>query len=408
MGNAAQSLVLNVSFGGGYDNNVLIVPSEDEVPVPTLGRRESRLGFATVGLSYSLEKGSFGAFAGVNGAGTYYPSLSDDVNTYYTASAGVTWRRPLTQRMTIGLGESVILSPFYNFTGIESLTGVSVEGGPQQTPFELGTELNSRLNSRANIDLSYQLTRRITAGVGVNQLDTFTLDGERELTSAAGTAGLGFQITRNLNLRLGYRYNTAKYAETDLRTSSHSADIGLGFNRGFTFALTRKTRLTLGGGIEAIRGLTLDDKIQFVVTGDATLTREIGRSWRAAVNYGRGVSFDQAFQRPVLRDTAGASLTGMFNRRLSFRSGARALFGQVGPDTPGNRITGYSAAAGLGFALSRMVQLGVDYGYAEYELGETVVLPEGVSRQADRHSVRAYVSTFLPIFTRTRRPNAAR
>jgi hypothetical protein len=59
--------------------------------------------------------------------------------------------------------------------------------------------------------------------------------------------------------------------------------------------------------------------------------------------------------------------------------------------------------ASLGYALSRKVNLALTYGYYRHRFDRGVVLPSDFSSTFNRHSLRATVSVWAPLFQRARR-----
>ena len=96
--------------------------------------------------------------------------------------------------------------------------------------------------------------------------------------------------------------------------------------------------------------------MDYYLTGNARLNREIGRTWNAALGYIRSVSYIATYGEPFFSDAVNATLGGMINRRLQFRSGARASLGSVGAAGNSNYDT-YYGSTGVTYALSRYVGL---------------------------------------------------
>ena len=61
---------------------------------------------------------------------------------------------------------------------------------------------------------------------------------------------------------------------------------------------------------------------QFFVTGAATLSRTLSRTWSASVGYSRGVTYALGFLEPFYTDSATAGLGGQVVERLFFSLGA--------------------------------------------------------------------------------------
>jgi hypothetical protein len=146
----------------------------------------------------------------------------------------------------------------------------------------------------------------------------------------------------------------------------------------------------------------------FRLTGNAALTREIARSWAASLSYNRGMGFVERFREPFFTDTVTLGLDGMISRRLSFRSAAGAVTGDVGLSSNANTFGSYFGSTGLNLGITRSVALGTDYNYYRYSFARADGLPTGIARQMGRHSARVYLSVWVPIVQRGRRTDASR
>ena len=109
----------------------------------------------------------------------------------------------------------------------------------------------------------------------------------------------------------------------------------------------------------------------------------------------------------LLYDGVGTSVGGLLGQRLRFQARAEAVRGQVGV-TGTKPYHAYRGAAVLSMAASRYVSLNASYMYSRHEFRGNVALPPGSLAYADRHGARVFVSTLLPLYSRTRRPDATR
>jgi hypothetical protein len=110
----------------------------------------------------------------------------------------------------------------------------------------------------------------------------------------------------------------------------------------------------------------------------------------------------------VFSDGVHAFVGGLLNRRQSLQATVGVSVGDVGFQASDNGASTTFASVGLVNSLSRVAALTVDYRYYVHSFGSGVALPTGVLRDLDRHSVRAYVSLWAPVFSDARSANAAR
>jgi hypothetical protein len=68
----------------------------------------------------------------------------------------------------------------------------------------------------------------------------------------------------------------------------------------------------------------------------------------------------------------------------------------------------YRGSASLSTALTRFMNIGLDYTYYTYDFHDDIVLDPGVPHEVNRHSIRAHVTLWAPLLNRARRANASR
>jgi hypothetical protein len=144
------------------------------------------------------------------------------------------------------------------------------------------------------------------------------------------------------------------------------------------------------------------------LTGNATLRHEIGRTWSAALAYDRSVQFVDVLSESFLADAAAFTFDGMMSRRWEFHSRAGASFAHGSQAGGIGDFDTYLGTAGVSYAFTRHLAVGLDYSFYHYEFAQGAVVPLGFNQQEDRQSIRAYVSLWAPLVHRARRPNAAR
>jgi len=245
--------------------------------------------------------------------------------------------------------------------------------------------------------LRHQLTRRTSFNSAWNYRVTDRASNHFWNQTAEASFSVG--LSRDLSLRLGYAYTQAHYGTRI--TELHRPDIGLDFLR--ALSLTRRTSLSFGVGTEAsVYGGTT----RFNATGNATVLHEIGRSWTTAAAYQRGTYFVDTFAEPLTGDSGSVQLSGLITRRLQLQAVAAVSIGEMGYTS--RDFDSYRGTITLSTALTRFMNVGVDYAYYKYEFDDTAGLEPGLSQDVNRQSIRARVSFWAPIFNQARRNNASR
>jgi hypothetical protein len=112
----------------------------------------------------------------------------------------------------------------------------------------------------------------------------------------------------------------------------------------------------------------------------------------------------------VFYDAANAGIGGQVNRRVRVQANARASLGKlgVGSRRVDNDFDTYQGIATVAIALSRYIDLGVDYTIYRYRFDSGVVLPIGIPHDIERQSVSAHIDVWAPLYSRARRNNASR
>ncbi len=110
----------------------------------------------------------------------------------------------------------------------------------------------------------------------------------RDLASKQANVGISYgrQLKKYFGFRLGYSYQLSQYRGSDLDpqwVGTHGGDIGLNFGRNGALELNRRTRLSFGVGVGSGRGLRPGERLHYTVTGNAGLTRDVGRTFQASL-----------------------------------------------------------------------------------------------------------------------------
>jgi len=242
--------------------------------------------------------------------------------------------------------------------------------------------MNQSISRRSSLSLSYNL-RRTTFG-----------RAELDQTTQMGAVTLSHRLARYLSLRTGYGLRTANYQfgyGTPLRV--HALDLGLDYSR--ALSISRRTTLSFSSGSVATK---LADGTAFLMTGDATLTRMIGRTWNARLAVKRDVHLLEGFAQPVLSNSLSTSIGGALNRRMSVSSSIAVSSGTVGVvSATGSNYWNWTAGAGWRLTLSRRSTLDAQYFYYGHRFDNTVLLAPGLATQQIRQGLRVGVTWQTPV-----------
>jgi hypothetical protein len=414
VGDASQVLSLSLSFGGGYTTQALLGSTADAgstSPAPgsgsgtgapvTLQNTNSTFETGSATLSYSYARPRVGFSASAASSGVYFPGLHQPVLT--TESAGFGGNFKLAAHTTLTASESVMYQPFYSLAAIGQLLNPGSAGSP--LPVSVGdltsnVDLGSNLLSQTSVALSQGLTRRLS----LTFADTYSTDlafasPALDMSAQTETASLSYQILRGLSAYGGYTHVESTFGPPDDRVRSATQGVigGLTFGRTYALSLTRNTTLGFGFGATTVSD---GHTSTYGVTGNAVLTRQMGRSWTATAGFYRTIGFVALFQHPVFTDAASASIGGLITRRLQSHSSAGWSGGAIGITQANNGFHTYFATTGLTYGLTRNIGLGTSYSYYRYFFGGGVQLPAGLASRADSQSVNVFLTFWEPLFQR--------
>ena len=394
VGDADQLLTASGSIFGGYDDNVYADMLGDSGAVTQGGASAGTVAGASGSLAYSFrtEPITFGMSLG--SSTRYYPDTGDDLVT--ATQGGLT----LTASPRLGTSLSLGLLAAYQPYQLTPLFHVDFEPQPGDSlipDLDLVTTVDSYLRYAGRLGFSQRVSRQMTfsANYGYQHADRGAEADEFRYQSLGGT--LTYNLGKGLDARAGYSYGEGDYGDGGTR-EHHAIDAGVNYNR--ALSISRQTTLSFSTGTSALR--TRDD-LRFTLTGNARLQHEIGRSWNTWVGYARRVLMNETFPEPVVADSASAGLRGLISRRMQFTSSIRGALGKQGLESDAPGFNTAQGAATLSYALTRFMNLGVTYFYYRQRFDDGAVLSIGVPASAQRHSVRATVSLWAPVFERTRR-----
>lgn len=393
----SQLLTLGLNMGGGYDSSLFADDREDPTePVTPSSRQDSGFAAGSANLNYSLSLKSISLSAVGGGALSYYPDSEDPRSHAYFGNTSVAWT--MSPRASVSGQIGVAYRPI---THLSSLPGLGNASQAPTNPFDAirGGEGESYRTETGDVRLSYQLSRRVSASVGYGAWRSVRPNQSTDSLTQGLFARANFGVARDVGVYVGYRLDSSEYGPGFPNYYTHNADFGLNFAK--ALSLTRKTTASFGAGTTSA---TDGNETRHLLTGNVAIMRELGRTWTASLLYARDVGFEAAFQQPVFSDTVSAMVSGLISRRVSFDAGTGLERGKVGFSNTDNGYSTLYTSAGIGIAITRFLNGGLRYGYSRYQFDNGVRLPADLLFQTGRHGVHAYLSTWLPLFARTRRP----
>jgi hypothetical protein len=353
------------------------------------------LGTASASLNYSLNKERVSARASAGNNTRYYPSLgSEFVNRQYLFGA-TSWG--------VGKGLAVGAQASYQPYSLGALYPMLVDPrtGDEIIDEDFASSTQHYTSYAGFASFDHRLSRRTTMTMdAAYRVRNSSIRGVRTIRSGGGK--ISHSMTRDLSLRLGYRYFDAEYDGLNGHAANHVIDAGVDYSH--ALSISRRTRVSFGTGTSATTS-PVTNRTRYRLVGSADLSHEIARTWFASVSYDRGVRFVDSWPEPMFYDSATAAVHGLITRRLQFHLGARAARGsrEVLSSDRSTFVT-YYGNTGLSYALNRFMDTGVVYSYYNHRFPDSFVLAPGFPNHVSRETVRVYVSAWVPLFRRVGRP----
>jgi hypothetical protein len=401
--NPEQLLTLSGTAGIGYDTNVLL-----ETGGFGGGTGDPRAGTSSVyeslgaSLSYTLHKGriDFGASSWTDAR--YYQELSGGWVPAYGGSIATTFHT--SKKSHVRADYHLTYQPFLTLIFLPALNEPELGQAPPPN-LDFGAESNENLTNSIGVEYGHELSKRWSVNANyISQATSFNAQPERDFSLRQFGARASYNIARGLSARIGYGYSEGYYPEGFSDSRGHTLDAGIDFAR--ALSLSRRTTLAFGTGSSAT---VYQDETHYRFLGNATLSREIGRTWNVGLAYNRTVELLAAYAEPVLGDAVTAGVGGMLNHRLQVNASAGVFIGHVGYSSGQNAFDTYMAGANAQFAISRQMALRINYSYFFYSYDPGALpLVNLLVPTSDRHSVQANFVVWAPFFYRPRKPDAAR
>jgi hypothetical protein len=262
------------------------------------------------------------------------------------------------------------------------------------TTYGSGGSIGQQLSRRANVSATYRYE--------IAKLSS--LDGDYRHREAALRYTHG--ITRNLSWRAGYSRSDVRSVGLSTLYRQHFIDAGFDYNR--YLSGSRRTRAGFSSGVVAV-----DDRqsTHYMVTGSASLNREIGRTWNAVAVYTRNVAFFETLRAPYYYDGVTLGIGGLISRRMGMHSSVGATYGDVGAITSQrvpNKFATATGSAGLMYAFTRYLAVSADYFIYAYSADDVSQFWYGLPPRLVRHGATVSLRAWAPLIERGRRSDATR
>ena len=377
----------------GYDDNVLGSGNSLEQPTTnnSVGGQYSGLSAA---LMYQTNREGQQFKTWANSLIRHYRSLGGFTTTSHQAGALLV--QPLGRRFSVQLSPAASYSPYYTMWMLPD-----DERDPQaiQDRFVLMPDVDFAIvqtntvrfsgNAAVNMTVSDQSNLTVSYGYARSKFDF--RDTDLEVRSAG--ASFSRRFSRNATMRIGYNRQEGNYS-TLQQQRLENLNLGVDYHR--PLSRSRRTFIRFSSG--SVLAEDGADMRRFYLTGTASLSHQLGRTWIANVNFRRAIRQVEGFVRPVLSDAASASLAGLMNRRTEFMLHVGYYNGTVGLNPASTRFDSYLSSAGVRVAISRTLAAYGEYRIYHYQFEEDALKPLGAAQSMDRSGARVGLSWYVPLF----------
>ena len=263
------------------------------------------------------------------------------------------------------------------------------------SPYSIESMENESIDGSAAISGNLTDHSTLSARVGSRQM-RFPQQPASNYESRGYRAGWNYKFTRDLSLHAGYGQEKID-SHSDSGTGYDHEVIDLGVDYRKSFSLARRTELAFTTSTSIVKQTGFERQLR--VNGSIVVTKNFRRTWRAGAEASRSTDFIPGFVEPVFSDFVGASLSGMFSKRVDWSSSVAAGKGREA-FSGSQSFTTVTATSRLSMAVSRHIQLYAQYVVYRSDMprgSTTLQLPPRVDRQFVAFGVSAYIPVYRKV-----------
>lgn len=372
-------------------------------PVNASRRTQSGMGSgATVGVMFEHASESY--TAGARGGATrqqFFTEPAYGVQQYYANAEATT---KVGSRLELKASAGYLHSPYYSFfNSFGQSSNVTLNDAPLTfSPYAVAMAENESVEGAAG--LTYQTTRNSHFNASVYRRQTnFAQQTDADYLLNGYRVGWSLQLSRDLGVHTGYSHERIDQGGAVGGGYDHDViDAGIDFTK--SLSLSRRTTLGITTSTSMFKDSSSNSRIR--VNGLVSVQKFFRRTWRVAAEASRQTEFLPGFVEPLLTDTVGAFLSGMFSRRIDWMAGVSGGHGNYGfSDTTGFGTV--AATTQLNYALTHHLSAYAQYVSFWYEVPARTTslrLPGQMNRQVASVGVSAYI----PVYQKMRAPRDTR
>jgi len=333
-------------------------------------------------------------------SGTYQQYLHAGSVGGTTVQTGATINARVATRLSLDGSVNHLYTPFFQFHRrypTFNVAGVLVE---PSSPYVATVVANNSYEAIGGFTSYYSKHSTLSASFSRRETRFTQLRDER--MSINGMRSLWTrQLNRDFRFKLGYGRERVHHSSTPADSFLHEViDLGVDFER--PLSLSRSTTLAFTTETSMFRRPGEDR--HYRLNGRVLLNSRLRRTWQVSLSATRLTEFMPGFVEPLFSDNVGASVTGLFSRRVEAIFTGTAGRGVFGIDAAGPRGGHFMLANGttqLNVAVTRRLGLFVQHGFHFFELppGASTIAPLD---RLTRHTYVVGITAWIPLLTQER------
>jgi len=382
-----QPIDFTTSLTGGYDNS-----GNDQFGAESLTPFHRTGSYTNLDSALRIVRGRRSRRLTVSaGDALRYFSGSDSLlMTSYQGSLAFT--SPLWPGAVLDVNQGVGYTSYYQLELFPTLSlgtdeapkGPSSDYAVRSQPaysYNSAIQLTQKFSSRSELRLEYDRRSVMFSGLAT------------DLLTQGGGIKFTHRFVRNAGFHAGVASRSGQYGLSGGADPVRTYDLDFGLDYDRPLSRSRRTVVSFSSG----SSLTPQGgKTYYRVTGDASLTHQMGRTWTAILRYGRALRFVEAFPQPLLSDSIIAALKGNPSRRVDFSLSGGYTAGVIGVSAGGGAFGTYTGTTQVGISLNRHFALFSEYLYYHYRFGEQALIA-AFPGQLDRQTARVGLKLWVPI-----------
>jgi hypothetical protein len=384
-----RRLNLSSSVFGAYDSTSFTDAQPGLLPDSRISQNESFTGVsASLNFSGTGHNRTLSALTGTDLR--YYSTLPTVLPVDYFG--GLNFSSMVSRRVSVRVSGAASYAPYYSFGAF--VTPVESTGFATPVPDSAITRLDT-FSSSASGALVWSPARRMSVETRYTIDDVNTPAVAYQLLSQSAGGTFRARTSRYAELHVGYAYRTSDSGLAAVpKFVAQDINVGLGYHRPLSFS--RRTVIGFDFGTTVVSQQRTHDVF---VTGDASLSYQLRRTWTTAVFVHRDVSTIGGIAVPFASNVVSGTIGGLWNRHVavsvngSYARGSSAI-------AVSNGYQLISGSSRLSFTLSRYLPAYVEYVYYHYRFENPIGLASGFPVMIDRTGVRGGLAYSLPLVGR--------